>query len=249
MSRATTSGPGKLDQGADGEPAELGQDLVHRSIEIDGDGLGRSRGRRAFEEPGRMPLDLLEEDALGRDLAAQAAVGVAGHAEADGARPGVARQADETGFVGEIAAAELGPEPGLPGQAHHALFPAGVPEGLAFLRAPLGQAVEEAGRGQLDRLERRSPARARRRRRRCGRAGRRRRRGPGSSRARNASSAASSSRALDSWKRAILLDEPPPLATKKKRYSPPSTAWRSTWAGRFVPVLTSSMTVSGAMME
>ena len=50
--------------------------------------------------------------------------------------------------------AELGPEPGLPGQAHRPLLPARVAEGVAVARAPLGQAVEEAGRGQLDRLER-----------------------------------------------------------------------------------------------
>ena len=74
-----------------------------------------------------MPLDLFEEDAVGRDLAAQAAVGVAGDAQADGARPGVARQADEAGFVGQVEPAELGPEPGLPGQAHDPLLPAERP--------------------------------------------------------------------------------------------------------------------------
>ena len=46
------------------------------------------------------------------------------------------------------------------------------------------------------------------------------------------------SSALVSWNRNVLLALPPPFVMTRKLYASPSTAERSIWAGRFVPVLT-----------
>ena len=56
----------------------------------------------------------------------------------------------------------------------------------------------------------------------------------------NFSSESGFSSALVSWYRNVLLALPPPLVMTRKWYSSPSTADRSIWAGRLVPVLTSS---------
>ena len=55
--------------------------------------------------------------------------------------------------------------------------------------------------------------------------------------------------ALVSWKRYILLAEPPPLAMKRNSYFAPSVAATSICAGRLVPVLTSRQRSSGAVWE
>ena len=57
------------------------------------------------------------------------------------------------------------------------------------------------------------------------------------------------SRAFVSWNRNVLFAEPPPFASIRKRYSMPSVAYTSTWAGRFEPELASSYIVSGTVCE
>ncbi len=47
-------------------------------------------------------------------------------------------------------------------------------------------------------------------------------------------------RALVSWNKKVLFAEPPPFVTKRNLYSSPSTAARSSCAGRFEPVFFSS---------
>ncbi len=47
----------------------------------------------------------------------------------------------------------------------------------------------------------------------------------------------------------LLFAEPPPLAMNRNEYVSPSTASILISAGKFVPVLTSSHTVSGAICE
>ena len=56
-------------------------------------------------------------------------------------------------------------------------------------------------------------------------------------------------RAFVSWKRKLLLADPPPLAMNRNLYSSPGTAWISICAGRFEPVLTSRYMSSGASWE
>ncbi len=145
--------PGEADERPGRERPQRVQDLGHRPVEVDVDRPGGPEGPDALEEAGRTALDLLEEDAVGRDLAPQSPVGVAGDGQADRARSGVPRQADEAGLVGQPLAAELGPETGLSRQAHDPRLPPEVAEGGPAPPAPLRQAVEEPGRGQLGRLE------------------------------------------------------------------------------------------------
>ena len=67
---------------------------------------------------------------------------------------------------------------------------------------------------------------------------------------RNCSSDVGFSSALVSWKRKVLLAEPPPLVTNRNSYSSPSARRRcSIWAGRLVPVFFSSYIVSGASLR
>ena len=65
----------------------------------------------------------------------------------------------------------------------------------------------------------------------------------------NASSDSGFSNAFVSWYRNVLLALPPPFVTTRKRYSSPSMALRSIWAGRLVPVLRSSYIEIGASWE
>ena len=59
-------------------------------------------------------LELLEEHALGGDLAERLAVGRARHRERDRARRAVTRQADHAHVVAEVLAAELRADAELP---------------------------------------------------------------------------------------------------------------------------------------
>ena len=88
---------------------------------------------------GRVGLELLEEDAVGGDLAERLAVGRARHGDADRARRAVAGQADDAHVVAEVLAAELGADAGLLRELQHLGLQLEVAEGVAELRCrPVG---------------------------------------------------------------------------------------------------------------
>ncbi len=108
----------------------------------------------------RVALELLEEDAVGGDLAERLAVGRARHRDADRARGAVAGQADHPHVVAEVLAAELGADAELAGELEHLGLQLDVAEGVAARAALAGERVEVAGRGQLGHLHRRLGRRA-----------------------------------------------------------------------------------------
>ena len=78
----------------------------------------------------RIGFQLLEEDAVGGDLAHGLAVGRAGDAEADGQRCAVARQADDAHIVAEILAAKLRADAHLLGHLVDFRFHLEIAEGM-----------------------------------------------------------------------------------------------------------------------
>ena len=114
MSRATTSGPVSDEPGLDGVARELGEDRGHRLVEVD---LHDRAARDVVGDAGvghvlrRVGLELLEEDALGGDLAQRLTVGRARHRQRDRAGGAVPRQPDHPHVVAEVLAAELRADP------------------------------------------------------------------------------------------------------------------------------------------
>ncbi len=98
-------------------------------------------------------LELLEEDALGGDLAERLAVGRAGDGDRDRARGAVSGEPDDAHVVAEVLAAELGPDPERLGEREDLLLEVQVPEAVPGLRPARGQVVEVVGGGVLRGLE------------------------------------------------------------------------------------------------
>ena len=98
------------------------------------------------DQPARVAVELLDEEAVLGDLRLDVAVGRAGDAHADRAGGAVARQADDADVVGEVLAAELGADAELLGGLEQPLLQLDVAEGLAVLVPLGGQAVEVLGR-------------------------------------------------------------------------------------------------------
>ena len=113
------------------------RDLIHRPVEIDAHDRA---AELALVEIGqvlrRVVLELLEEHALGIDLAEDLAVGRARDADADRHAGAVTRQADDAHVVAEILAAELRADAVVAGQRQDFLLEAGVAEGLAVAGLP-----------------------------------------------------------------------------------------------------------------
>ena len=112
---------------------------------------GGHRGSLGRQEARGILLQLFEEDALGRDLGLDVAVGRAAHADGHGARSRMARSADHPHVVHEILAAELGADAALAADFQHLLLPFQVAEAASALVARGGQLVEVAGRSLLHR--------------------------------------------------------------------------------------------------
>lgn len=97
-----------------------GADFRHRAGEVDGDGglvLERAQGLR--NETARIHFQLLQEDAVLRDLGLNVAVGTARYAHADGATGTVAGQAHDADVEGEILTTELRADFRLLGDREH----------------------------------------------------------------------------------------------------------------------------------
>ena len=124
--------------------------FVHALVEVDVHGRGH-RGSLGRQEARGILLQLFEEDALGRDLGLDVAVGRAAHADGHGARSRMARSADHPHVVHEVLAAELGADAALAADFQHLLLPFQVAEAAAALVARGGQLVEVAGRSLLHR--------------------------------------------------------------------------------------------------
>ena len=159
MSRATTSGPVSESRVLTGCLRQLGEDLGHRPVEVD-----RARPSPPAMSLGdagvghvvrRVGLELLEEDALGGDLAERLPVGRAGDRDRDRARGAVAGQPDDADVVAEVLAAELRADPERLGQLEDLLLELEVAEAVRRHRCP-----RSAGcRGSAPRRTSRSSAR------------------------------------------------------------------------------------------
>ena len=129
------SRPGCLD--------ELGQDLLHRPVQVDPDAVLVLAAVLVGDETPRIAVHLFEPDAVPVDLRLDVAVGGAGDAHPDRAGGAVARQADDADVVGEVFAAELGADPELVAPPRGAcLSSSDVAEGLAVLVAVGGEVVQ-----------------------------------------------------------------------------------------------------------
>ena len=166
---------GERQPGLDRVLGQLGEDLVHRPVEVDldddvaagradADGvvgvLAQVDGSGVGQEAGRVGLQLLDEDALGRDLAEGLAVGRARDRDGDGQTRAVAGEADDAHVVAEVLAAELGADAEAAGQLEHLLLELGVAEAVGGDRARLGQGVEVLRRRVLRCLQGELGARA-----------------------------------------------------------------------------------------
>jgi len=142
--------------GLHGVLAQLGQDLRHRPAQVDLDdvaalevlvgGLGH--------EVRRLGLELLDEHALGGDLAQALPIGGAGHRDRDRQGRAVPRQPHHPHVVTEVLAAELRADAHLPGQLQHLCLELGVAEPVRAHGAFGGQRVEVLRRGVLRGLHR-----------------------------------------------------------------------------------------------
>ena len=135
---------------------QLGADLVHRAVEVDVDhvgvveiGLGR-----LGQEPGRVVLQLLDEDALAGDLAQRLAIGRTRHGQTHRAARTVAGEADHPHVVAEVLAAELRTDAGRLRQLEELGLELDVTEPVSELRPLRRERVEVLGRGELGRLDR-----------------------------------------------------------------------------------------------
>ena len=103
---------------------------------------------------GRVGLELLEEHAVGGDLAERLAVGGARDGERDRARRAVAREPDHAHVVAEVLAAELRADAELLRELQHLLLELDVAEAAAELVAGARERVEVARRRELRGLQR-----------------------------------------------------------------------------------------------
>ena len=135
---------GERQPGLDRVLRQLGADLVHRPVEVDPHDVValvlEVLVGRLGQEPRRVGLELLEEDALGGDLAERLAVGRAGDGDGDGERGAVAGEPDDADVVAEVLAAELRADAELAGQLEDLLLELGVAEAVAAI-GPLAWAA------------------------------------------------------------------------------------------------------------
>mmetsp|Transcript_3863 Transcript_3863/g.10990 ORF Transcript_3863/g.10990 Transcript_3863/m.10990 type:complete len:633 (-) Transcript_3863:269-2167(-) len=136
----------------------LGQQLqqgFHRLVQVDLHHLAPEAGRRprGLEEPLWVLLQFLDEDAVVRDLRQHLAVRAAGHPDADRAGGPVPRHPDDADVVHEVLAPELRPDPEAVAYLQDLLLPLRVAVSAAMIVSFLGEAIEVAGRGELDGLE------------------------------------------------------------------------------------------------
>ncbi len=154
MSRATISGPRQRQPRLDRIARQRRADLAHRPRQID---LHHLAGELRFidlrQEMRRVGLELLEEDALGVDLAEDLAIGGTGNAETDRHAGAMPRQADDAHVVAEIFAAELRADAHLARQRQHLLLEIAVAEGLARGIALARQRIEIAAARELHGLQ------------------------------------------------------------------------------------------------
>ena len=149
--------PGQRQPGLDRVLGQLGADLVHRPVEVDADDVAPDRRidvRLLGQVVRRVRLELLEEDALGGDLAQRLPVGGARHRDRDRAGGAVPGEADDADVVAEVLAAELGPDPEGLGQLEDLLLQLEVPEAVGRHAARRRQVVEVVRGGVLRGLQR-----------------------------------------------------------------------------------------------
>ena len=138
-------------------PGELGEDRVHRLVEVDPDDLPGSdlvgdAGTRHVAR--RVGLELLEEDPVGGDLGEGLPVGGAGDGDRDGTGRAVAGEADDPDVVAEVLPAELRADAERLGQLEDLLLELEVAEAVGTHRAGCRQVVEVVRGGILGGLQR-----------------------------------------------------------------------------------------------
>ena len=132
---------------------EFGADLVHGTVEVDGDDFSFVRVPEGFGNPATgVILEFFQPDARGVDLGFDVAVCRAGHAHSHGAGRSMTGQANNAHVEGEVFAAELGADAQVLRGLEHLRFEGHVAEGLS-LRIPLGgKGVEVLGGREFDRF-------------------------------------------------------------------------------------------------
>jgi hypothetical protein len=148
MSRATTSVPvsdsrvltGCLVSSA--RISDIGRDRSMRTTSSVAASSPRRElfGGRLGQVVTGLELELLDEDALGGDLAQALPVGRARHGDRDRQAGAVPREPDDAHVVAEVLAAELGADAELAGQLEDLLLQLGVAEAVAG-HGPFGRQV------------------------------------------------------------------------------------------------------------
>mmetsp|Transcript_47541 Transcript_47541/g.128272 ORF Transcript_47541/g.128272 Transcript_47541/m.128272 type:complete len:368 (-) Transcript_47541:832-1935(-) len=142
--------------GLDRELREDAADVSHGLVQVDAHRLrrgGEPRRGLAGQEACRVLLQLLDEDAVVRDLGQDLPIRAAGHTDAHWTRRTVARQADHSHVVHEVLAAELSPNAKSMAHRQNLLLPLDVTVCAPVLVASGGQIVKIARRRELHRLE------------------------------------------------------------------------------------------------
>ena len=152
MSRPTTMVPFSSSGSRNRVLGELGQDLLHRLVQVDVDAVLMLASVFLRDQAARIAVQFFDEEAVPGDLRLDVAVGRAGDRHADRAGGAVPREADDPDVVGKVLAAELGADAQLVRLVEQLLLQFQIAERLAVL-VPLGRKlVVILGGGELDRF-------------------------------------------------------------------------------------------------
>ena len=143
-------GPGQGEPGLHRMLRQLAADGVHGLVQVDGDHHGREVVvDHVGKEPGRVLLQLLQEDPLGADLPQGLPVGGARDGDPHGVGGAVPGESDHPDVVAEVLATELGPDPEATCHLQDLRLPFEVTEAVAGRATAGGEVVEVVGRGVL----------------------------------------------------------------------------------------------------
>ena len=136
--------------------AELGADLGHGAVRVDAHGVGVFAVAQFLGDVlQRVCLELLDENAVTRDLTLCLAIGGARNADADGQGRAVPWQADNAHVEREVFPAKLSADAASARFFEHLRFELDIAKGAAVFVAGGGQAVVILRRGKFDVFHRR----------------------------------------------------------------------------------------------
>ena len=130
---ADDDGAVQKERGGDRMLAQLGEDLLHRLIEVDLDAVLMLAAIFVGDETAGIAVHLLDKEAVLGDLRLDVAVGGAGDRHPDRAGGAVAGETDDADVVGKVLAAELGADAEFLRVNEEAVLQLDVAESLAVL--------------------------------------------------------------------------------------------------------------------